>query len=103
MEQVNSCSRADHLEVDTDGLDGWVRVGEECRNWMRSCVCAWLSEAVDVDIDPPSELGDEVFDVHSGATVDVRRPLSSQHCDAHAPSLDGMAASRGIVLPIQLG
>ena len=61
------------------------------------------SEAVDVDLDLSSQLGHQMLDVNTCPAVDVGRPLTSQHSDAHATSLDGLTPRRRTVVPIRLG
>jgi len=76
-----------HLEVDAEGLQGGIGVGQPRGDRVRRGVGARLAEALHVDLDQPPELGNEVLHVHAGTAIDVRRPLTGEDRHAHYPTV----------------
>lgn len=46
-----------------------------------------LTEAVHLDVKEPRQFASEVFDVHAGAAVHLRRVLPGEQCGLHRPSM----------------
>src|SRR5215218_3124103 len=82
VDEVGS-RRGSHQQVDGDGLESRVRVGQCGPRLVGVGAVAWRAEAAYLDVDQALELPHEVLDMDAGAAVDVRRILACHHGCPH--------------------
>ena len=101
---TSALAAADHLEVDAQGADRRVGLGQPGRVGVPggAGLVALAAEAVHARVDAVhgAQRPDELGHVHAGAAVDLGRVLTGQHVDAHVANLPEPGVDRGHPSPL---